>query len=84
MLDHLGGGGQPLAQAGEEAVARLGTAGHEQHRGTGPAGHASCTRNDEAGIVRLPRVRTDIGWIRIEPVGNVFLDLNDAELAVTG
>ncbi|ANZ40440.1 hypothetical protein BBK82_34920 [Lentzea guizhouensis] len=42
------------------------------------------TRNDGAETVRLPKVRTDQGRIRIEAVGNVFFDLNDADLTVTG
>lgn len=42
------------------------------------------TRNDGAETVRLPGVRTDRGRIRIEAAGNVFFDLNDADLTVTG
>ncbi|MFD9701800.1 reprolysin-like metallopeptidase [Lentzea sp. NPDC059081] len=42
------------------------------------------TRNDGAETVRLPKVRTEKGRIRIEAVGNVFFDLNDADLTVTG
>ncbi len=45
---------------------------------------ASHTRNDGAETVTLPRVRTDKGRIRIEAVGNVFFDLNDADLTITG
>ncbi|GHH42980.1 M12 family metallo-peptidase [Lentzea cavernae] len=45
---------------------------------------AAHTRNDGAENVRLPRVRTDKGRIRIEAVGNVFFDLNDADLTITG
>ncbi|MGW6441535.1 M12 family metallo-peptidase [Lentzea sp. NPDC055074] len=45
---------------------------------------AAGTRNDGAETVRLPRVRTDQGRIRIEAVGNVFFDLNDADLTITG
>ncbi|WP_434444310.1 M12 family metallo-peptidase [Lentzea sp. E54] len=45
---------------------------------------ASHTRNDGTETVRLPRVRTDKGRIRIEAVGNVFFDLTDADLTVTG
>jgi hypothetical protein len=45
---------------------------------------AAHTPNDGAETVRLPRVRTDKGRIRIEAVGNVFFDLNDADLSVTG
>jgi hypothetical protein len=45
---------------------------------------ASRTRNDGAETVTLPRVATTKGRIRIEAVGNVFFDLNDADLTVTG
>ena len=45
---------------------------------------ASRTRNDGSETVTLPRVRTDKGRIRVEAVGNVFFDLNDADLTVTG
>ncbi|HWO68204.1 MAG TPA: M12 family metallo-peptidase [Umezawaea sp.] len=45
---------------------------------------SSRTRNDGAETVTLPRVRTDKGRIRVEAVGNVFFDLNDADLTVTG
>ena len=45
---------------------------------------ASRTRNDGSETVRLPRVRTEKGRIRIEAVGNVFFDLNDADLTVSG
>ncbi|USX54641.1 M12 family metallo-peptidase [Lentzea sp. HUAS12] len=44
---------------------------------------ASRTRNDGAETVRLPRVRTDQGRIRIEAAANVFFDLNDADLTIT-
>ncbi|HEX7308230.1 reprolysin-like metallopeptidase [Lentzea sp.] len=45
---------------------------------------ASVTRNDGAETVRLPQVRTDRGRIGVEAVGNVFFDLNDADLTITG
>ncbi|MCS7477036.1 M12 family metallo-peptidase [Umezawaea endophytica] len=45
---------------------------------------SSRTRNDGAETVTLPGVRTDKGRIRVEAVGNVFFDLNDADLTVTG
>jgi len=45
---------------------------------------ASRTRNDGAETVTLPKVRTDKGRIRVEAVGNVFFDLTDADLTVTG
>jgi hypothetical protein len=44
---------------------------------------ATRTRNDGAETVTLPRVATTKGRIRIEAVGNVFFDLNDADLTVT-
>jgi hypothetical protein len=45
---------------------------------------ASRARNDGAETVTLPEVRTTEGRIRVEAVGNVFFDLNDADLTVTG
>jgi hypothetical protein len=33
--------------------------------------------------VTLPRVQTTKGRIRVEAVGNVFFDLNDADLTIT-
>ncbi|WP_199443070.1 M12 family metallo-peptidase [Umezawaea beigongshangensis] len=44
---------------------------------------ASRTRNDGTESVTLPTVRTTEGRIRIEALGNVFFDLNDADLTVT-
>ncbi|HEX6345222.1 M12 family metallo-peptidase [Umezawaea sp.] len=45
---------------------------------------ASRTRNDGSETVTLPRVATTKGRIRVEAVGNVFFDLNDADITVTG
>ncbi len=42
------------------------------------------TRNDGTETVTLPKVSTSKGRIRIEAVGNVFFDLSDADLTVTG
>ncbi|HEX6341159.1 M12 family metallo-peptidase [Umezawaea sp.] len=42
------------------------------------------TRNDGSETVTLPRVATTKGRIRVEALGNVFFDLNDADLTVTG
>ncbi|MEO6084133.1 MAG: M12 family metallo-peptidase [Umezawaea sp.] len=44
---------------------------------------APWTRNDGGETVTLPRIPTAKGRIRIEAVGNVFFDLNDADLTIT-
>ncbi|HWO68150.1 MAG TPA: hypothetical protein VNO31_49765, partial [Umezawaea sp.] len=44
---------------------------------------ASRTRNDGSETVTLPRVSTTKGRIRVEALGNVFFDLNDADITVT-
>ena len=48
--------------------------------------HVLCarTRNDGAETVTLPKTPTTKGRIRIEAVGNVFFDLNDADVTITG
>jgi hypothetical protein len=51
---------------------------------TFPHALAPRTRNDGAETVTLPKIPTSKGRIRIEAVGNVFFDLNDADLTVTG
>jgi hypothetical protein len=44
---------------------------------------AERTPNNGAATVTLPRIATTKGRIKIEAIGNIFFDLNDADITLT-
>lgn len=51
---------------------------------TFPTTLLASTPNDGAATVRFPNVQTTQGRLRLEAVGNVFFDLNDANITLSG